>query len=215
MIKFAIAVFILLSSVYTGTGQLLYSLDDDTAHIAKVENILHKTISDSVKAYTSLKLSIICKLINDTVKSKSYLKQGIELSEKYPFLKAASYFYKAHALYEKRNIPAIEHHLMKGDSLLASFMHTEAFKLRGYIWHAFGIFQQIKGNEKAAMDAFINKALVYAKRSGDPFLQGNINKAIAIVFMNADQRPKAPDTCEQPLSIWKVQAATTLHGWKT
>src|SRR5687768_5157570 len=49
----------------------------------------------------------------------------------------------------------------------------------------------MKGSEKDAMDVFVNQALPVAKQSGDAFLIGNMEKAIAIVFMNANRRPDA------------------------
>ena len=41
------------------------------------------------------------------------------------------------------------------------------------------------------MDVFINSALPIAKQSEDDFLIGNVEKAIATVFMNADRRVDA------------------------
>lgn len=188
-------------------GQLTFSLDDDSAHIARVEKEAALASTDSIKAYTCLKLSGMYRLLNDTVKIHDYLQKGISLSEKYPFLKAASFYYKAQTLYAKRDIPGIEYNLLKSDSLLSRFTDKEAFKLRGYIRHAYGAVQQMKGIEKDAMNEFLNKALPYAQQSGDFFIIGNVNKAIATVFMNANQRPKASTYLQAAVS--NVEKAST------
>ncbi|THU39514.1 sensor histidine kinase [Niastella caeni] len=173
------------------SAQLVYSLDDDAAYIARMEKEVAAAVTDSAKAYGYLKLSAMCRLIGDTVKIKDYLNRGIALSKPHSFTEAASWFYKAQTLYAGRNIPAIEACLLKGDSLLRSFAHKEAYRVRGYILHAYGTWQQIKGSEKDAMDVFVNRALPVAKQSGDAFLIGNMEKAIATVFMNADRRADA------------------------
>lgn len=172
-------------------AQLVYSLDDDAGHIARMEKEAEAAKNDSAKAYAYLKLSSLCRLIGDTNKIRDYLNKGIALSKPGSFTEAASWFYKAQKLYPSRNIPAIESTLLKGDSALQSFAHTEAWKVRGYILHALGTIQQMKGSEKDAMDVFVNKALPLAKQSGDAYLIGNIEKAIATVFMNANKRDDA------------------------
>lgn len=172
-------------------AQLVYSLDDDAGYIARMEKEAAAATTDSAKAYACLKLSSLCRLIGDTNKIRDYLSKGIALSKPGSFTEAASWFYKAQKLYATQNIPVIESHLLKGDSALQSFAHAEAYKVRGYIMHAYGTFQQMKGSEKDAMDVFVNKALPMAKRSGDAYLIGNVEKAIATVFMNANKRDDA------------------------
>jgi two-component system NarL family sensor kinase len=180
-------------------AQLVYSLDDDAAHIARMEKDAEAAKTDSAKAYAYLKLSSICRLIGDTNKIRDYLNKGIALSKPGSFTEAASWFYKAQRLYAGRNIPAIEEHLLKGDSALQAFAHAEAWKVRGYILHAYGTLQQMKGSEKDAMDVFLNRALPLAKQSGDGYLIGNIEKAIATVFMNANKRDDATAYLKQAI----------------
>jgi two-component system, NarL family, sensor kinase len=173
------------------SAQLVYSLDDDAAHIALAEQKANKETTDSAKAYAYMKLASLYRLTGDTAKINFYLRKGIALATPNSFAEAASWFYKAQQLYGTRDIPAIERHLLKSDSLLAQHTSKEAFRTRGYAWHAYGTFQQMKGNEKEAIDAFISKALPYARQSQDAFLIGNVYKAIATVSMNADQRRNA------------------------
>lgn len=173
------------------SAQLVYTLDDDAAFVAKKEKEAAALTTDSAKAYAYLKLSSMCRLIGDTAKIREYLNRGIALSRPHSFAAAASWFYKAQTLYAGGNIAAIEATLLKGDTALQAFSGTETYKVRGYILHAYGTLQQMKGDEKAAMDIFINKALPMAKQSEDDFLTGNVEKAIATVFMNADRRVEA------------------------
>ncbi len=187
----AIYTILFLFMVATGNGQLVFSLDDDAAYIARKEKEVVAATTDSAKAYAYLKLSGMCRLIGDTAKIRDYLNRGLALSKPHSFTEAAYWFYKAQSLYTSGNLPAIESCLLKGDSMLRPFAHTEAYRVRGFILHAYGTLQQMKGSEKDAMDVFLNRALPVAKQSGDAFLIGNMEKAIAIVFMNANRRPDA------------------------
>jgi signal transduction histidine kinase len=182
-------IFLLL--IHTCVGQLVYSLDDDAAYIARMEQLAVNETIDSARAYAYLKLASLYRLTGDTAKINYYLKQGIALCKPGSFAEGASYFYRALQFYASLNMPAIEANLLKCDSLLSRFHSKEAFKIRGYAWHAYGSVRQMQGNEKGAMDAFVNKAIVYARQSGDQYLIGNVNKAIATVFMNAEQRENA------------------------
>ncbi|AEV99396.1 hypothetical protein A4D02_26530 [Niastella koreensis] len=173
------------------SAQLVYTLDDDAAYVAKKEKEAAALTVDSAKAFAYLKLSSVCRLIGDTAKIRDYLNRGIALSKPHSFAEAASWFYKAQTLYASGNIAAIEATLLKGDTALQAFTGKEAYKVRGYGLHAYGTLQQMKGDEKAAMDVFVNKALPVAKQSEDDFLIGNVEKAIATVFMNADRREDA------------------------
>jgi signal transduction histidine kinase len=173
------------------SAQLVYTLDDDAAYVAKKEKEAAALTVDSAKAYAYLKLSSICRLIGDTAKIRDYLNRGIALSKPHSFAKAAAWFYKAQTLYASGNIAAIEATLLKGDTALEAFTGKEAYKVRGYVLHAYGTLQQMKGDEKGAMAIFLNRALPIARQSEDDFLTGNVEKAIATVFMNADRRVDA------------------------
>ena len=187
----AVYTLLFLFIVSTGYGQLVFSLDDDAEYIARKEKEAAAATTDSAKAYAYLKLSAMCRLIGDTAKIRDYLNRGLALSKPNSFTEAAYWFYKAQTLYPSGNIPAVESCLLKGDSMLRPFAHTEAYRIRGFILHAYGTLQQMNGSEKNAMAVFLDMALPVAKQSGDAFLIGNLEKAIAIVFMNANRRPDA------------------------
>jgi signal transduction histidine kinase len=191
VMKQAVYTAFFLFMVQVCSAQLVYTLDDDAAYVAKKEKEAAALTTDSSKAYAYLKLSSICRLIGDTAKIRDYLNKGLALSKPNSFAEAASFFYKAQTLYAGGNIAAIEACLLKGDSALQRFTSKEAYKVRGYVLHAYGTLQQMKSGEKDAMDIFLNRALPVAQQSGDDFLIGNVEKAIATVLMNADRRADA------------------------
>lgn len=172
-------------------AQLVYSLDDDHAYIAVMEKQLREAPNDSVRGHLQLKLSVLYRLVKDTAKAREARNKGLAIAPRFPFLNAISWFYRAQALYDKMDVVGIETCLMKGDSLLSSMASEPAFEIRASIWHTYATMQQIKGDEKAAMRAFVDKALPFATRSGSAFLIGNTKKGLAMVLMNANQRDKA------------------------
>jgi two-component system NarL family sensor kinase len=177
--------------VQIGKAQLIYSLDDDREYVTRMEKKAAEATTDSARAYAYLRLSPLYRITGDTSKARESLQRGINLSKPGTFTEAASWFYKAQSLYASRNFPLIESHLLTGDSLLAKFNTKEAAKIRAYIWHAYGTIQQMKGSEKDAMNAFLNKALPLAGFSEDRFMIANVNKTIATVCMNAERRKEA------------------------
>lgn len=195
----AITFFLLFFSLQSH-AQLTYSLDDDAAFVARMEKETNDLKNDSIKAYNYLKLSLFCKVINDTTKAKSYLNQGIALGKKFPLLHGAGYYYMAHAQYGKLDYQYMENCFLKADSLLKNIHSKDAAKVLGIVWHNYGIVQQSKGNDKAAMEAFTTKAASYAQQSEDAAVLGKVNKAIAIVYMNADEREKASKYLQQSTS---------------
>lgn len=172
-------------------AQIAYSLDDDHAYITALEKQIDHAVTDSAKAHLSLKLSVLYRLVKDTAKARETRNKGIAMAKPYPFLHAISWYYKAQALYEKMDLPNIEANLMKGDSLLSTMQSPQAFETRAHIWHSWATVQQMKGDEKGALKAYIDKALPYGIKSGNTYLTGNTKKALGIVMMNANQRDKA------------------------
>jgi two-component system NarL family sensor kinase len=180
-----------LSLGITVSGQVSYSLGSEATYLTTLEKEAMAAADDSTKASIFFKLSLICRRMNDASKSNHYLQQGISLGSKYPFLKAASMYYKTIVGFAPGDIVALEQNLVRSDSLLQSFTQPEASRLRGIIWNNYGIVQQMKGDEKSALDAFTNKAMPYARQSGDFMVLGKTYKGMSIIFMNSNQREKA------------------------
>ncbi|NOT74968.1 MAG: sensor histidine kinase [Cyclobacteriaceae bacterium] len=186
-----IAVSFLLAQVH-GHCQILYSKGDpDLVYIEQLEREISETTWDSIKAYNSFKLSVRFMLLNDTIKAKKYFSNAMDLSDRNPFMKAVSYYYKARSMFVNDDRAAINRNLMICDSLLAVFEHTEAYKVRSNVWQNYAHLQQLIGNDSIAMNALLSKALPFAKKSGDLLVLGRVNRDIATFLMNADQRKKA------------------------
>ncbi len=172
-------------------AQSTYSLNDDSAFIKQFETETLKTTNDSIKAYNYLKLSTYYRLISDTVKAKAYLAKGVLMSQPYPLLRGAAYYYQAHEHSGKLDIPFMELCLKKADSVLKDLKSQESLMLLSMIWHKYGVIQQMKGDERAAIGTFTTKAAVYADLSDDIISKAKVNKAIAIINMNAREWKKA------------------------
>ncbi|RAW01603.1 tetratricopeptide repeat-containing sensor histidine kinase [Pseudochryseolinea flava] len=186
------------------SAQNIYSLGDERSYITALEKQATQSTNDSVRAYTWLRLSLLMRRVNDIDKSKHFLTKGRELGARYPFINAAAVYYNAIIQFASSDMVALEKELLRADSMLSHFENPESNKLRGILWNNYGIIQQMKSDEKAAMDAFTQKAVVYAAKSGDATVLGKAYKAIAIVFMNANQRVNA--------SAYLVKAIKTTEG---
>lgn len=170
---------------------MVYSLGDDSTYVTRLEREATSAANDSIAAYTYYKISLLYKRKGEASKAQETLERGLKLAGNSKFLKAASSYYETIILYLGKDMKLLEASLLKSDSVLKPFSYPEADRLRAMIWNTYGTVQQIKGNEKEAMNVYTNKAVHYGERSGDPLVYGKANKSIAIVFMNANQRDKA------------------------
>jgi signal transduction histidine kinase len=189
-----------LTLALRASGQVSYSLGDEGVYIAQQEQEATAATNDSIKANRYLKLSLLYRRINNAEKSKIALQKGIDLATHYPLLKAASYYYKTIIEFVPGDIAALEKNLVTSDSLLLPFDNPEAYKLRSIIWNNYGILQQMKGDEKGALEAFTNKAVQHATQSGDFLVLGKSYKGIATIFMNSNQREKAAGYLQQAIA---------------
>ena len=178
-------------------SQVILSLDDDTVYIDSIVKITKNTKSDSVKSLNSFRLSKLFLMAQDAKKSKEYLEQANKLKVKFPFLKDASIFYNAYSFIEKGDLDGFEKALLEANSKLKKYRNKEAYKLRAVILQNYGIMQQRKNNENAYMKLLVNEAIPIAKKSGDYELISALNKAVAIIFMNNDEREKAAEYLDQ------------------
>jgi two-component system, NarL family, sensor kinase len=146
-------------------GQVSYSLGNEAAYIARMEREVAQSDDDSVRAYTSLKLSLLYKRANDTTQARRFLEKGAAAGKRYTFIGAASVYYRAIFLYAPRDLNNLERYILKSDSLLMRFSYPEAYRIRSMIYSNYGIIQQVKGNEKGAMDAFRRHGCLYNGRN--------------------------------------------------
>jgi len=188
---YLLILFLFLSAV--SHSQVILSLDDDSVYIDSIAKIAKNTKSDSVKCLYSFKLSKMYLMVQDAKKSKQYLEQANKLKGKFPFLNDAGIFYNASRFLEKGDVEGFEKTLLEGNNKLKKYYNTEAFRIRAIILQNYGIMQQRKNNEKAYMKLLINEAIPAAKKSRDYELISGLYKAVAIIFMNNNEREKASE----------------------
>lgn len=198
MIHRSILVCLIMVIGVVSHAQVTYSLGNESEYISRLEKEAAQAGNDSVRAYTYLKLSLLYRRVNDTTQSRRFLEMGVTASESYPFLKAAATYYTAIVRYGLRDLNQLAKYILQSDSMLARFSDPEAYRLRGTIQSNYGLIQQVRGNEKGAMDAFTHAATL-ASKSDDLFMLGKAHKLMAIVFMNANQRDKASSYLEQAI----------------
>jgi len=130
-------------------------------------------------------------MVQDAKKSKEYLVQANQLKGKYPFLNDAGLFYNSYSFLEKGDVDGFEKTLLDANNKLKKYYNTEAYRLRAIILQNYGIMQQRKNNEKVYMKLLINEAIPVAKKSRDYELISALYKAVAIIFINNNEREKA------------------------
>lgn len=189
-------------------AQMVITLDSDSAFISGLEQRLKQRVPDSVKAVTAFSLSQVYKRTGDSVKTKHYLNLGNSFAKGDEFLHAVSLYYEAFAMLGLTDNNLVENKLKKSDSLLKKFNTPFAFKMRANTWIALGVLEQIKGSEKKGLDAYMNYALPFAKKSGDVFVTGNANKFIATIFINSDERDKASGYLKAALENFEKSPAS-------
>jgi signal transduction histidine kinase len=191
------ALFFFLFFTAISSSQVILSLDDDTVYIDSIVKITKNTKSDSVKSLNSFRLSKLFLMAQDAEKSKEYLDQANRLKVKFPFLRDASVFYNAYSFIEKGDLEGFEKALLDANTKLKKYRNKEAYKLRAVILQNYGIMQQRRNNENAYMKLLVNEAIPIAKKSGDYELISGLNKAVAIIFMNNEEREKAAEYLDQ------------------
>lgn len=184
-------------------AQMAYSLDDDAAYTAQLENATRLLKNDSSKTHNYFKLSVLYKLLGDTAKAKSYLQKGLSTAKSYPFLNAVSHFYKAHSQYNKVDVAVMRYELLLADSLLSNYTNKTAYKLRGMLWHNCAVIEQTLGHELVAMELLTKKAAVYAQLSGYAEVLGGVFKGIAIIHLNNGQTEKANYYLKKAMALYE------------
>lgn len=186
-------------------AQVVSSLGDHRAYIERIENQYKEASSDSLKAYTALKLSAIYKREQNKDKATYYLKQGMDLAGNNAFLKATVPYYTAFLHFGESSADKqhIRQQLSTSDSLLSMMDNPEAYAIRCNAWLLLGVFAQMEGDEEKALNAYMEQALPLAEKSGNPFLIANANKFIGIIFLNAEKREKADAYLKKALALFQ------------
>lgn len=196
MKKFYASFIFLFFSAYS-YSQVILSLDDDRVYIDSIVRVTKNSKLDSVKCLNSFRLSKLFLMVQDSKSSKEYLERANRLKVKFPFLQDASIFYNASIFLEKGDMAGFEKALLEANSKLKKYYNKEAYRLRAIVLQNYGIMQQRKNNENAYMKLLVNEAIPIAKKSGDYELISALSKAVAIIFMNNNEREKAAEYLDQ------------------
>lgn len=191
------ALLLLLFFPVISYSQVFFSLDDDTVFIDSIVKITKNTKSDSVKSLNSFRLSKMFLMNQEREKSKEYLELGNRLKGRFPFLRDAAIYYNAHDFVVKDDLEGYEKALFEANLKLKKYRNKEAYRLRAIALQDYGILQQQKNNESAYMKVLVNEAIPLAKKSGDYELISILNKAVAIIFINNNEREKAAEYLTQ------------------
>ncbi|WP_055093745.1 sensor histidine kinase [Flavobacterium aquidurense] len=181
--------FLFLSAITY--SQVILSLDDDSVYIDSIAQVVKNTRSDSLKCFYSFRLSKLYLMVQDVRKSNEYLAQANKLKVKFPFLNDAAIFYNSSVFLEKGDHDGFEKALLDSNDKLKKYHNIEAYRLRAVILQNYGVMLQRKNNEKGYMKLLVNEAIPLAKRSRDYELISGLYKAVAIIFMNNNEREKA------------------------
>lgn len=181
----------LLFTCSLANAQIVVKLYEDTVYIQKLQEYFTRATNDSTKSYAALQLAYAYKRAKDFPKAEEYLEKGASLSGNNSFLKGASLYYRAYIMMGSLDLNKIKGYSIEADKMLSSHNHAEAYRLRSHNWVLRGVLEQMQGNEKQGLDAYINHALPLAVQSGDIFTIANANKFVGISLLNAEQRLKA------------------------
>lgn len=201
--KFLTLLCCLLCFGINGYAQLAVKLGEDHAYIQKLEQKFNEGNTDSIKAMTAFRLANFYKKYGKMDLAKQRLQQGMILAKGNNFLEGASKYFEGYLDLGVVDFPTIEAKINLGDSLLKTVNHFESKKAQSGIWLIRGIIQQLSGNEKGGLDAYINHALPLAIESKDKFTEGNANKFVAISLINAKERKRANGYLKKALQLFK------------
>lgn len=175
--------------------------------VDSLKRLLTQKVPDSIRARANFGLSEQL-LYADTLKSSNYLEQGRRLIKNDPFLQAIYYYYAA-TVQSRTDLNKSEASFKKAHTLLAPFKTKEAYLLLAKSWHNYGVIQQLKDNYRGMADALLNKAIPYARKSGDTAYLGINYMDLALVFKNNNQFDKAQVYIDSTLQIMEK-----VKGWK-
>jgi two-component system NarL family sensor kinase len=178
--------------------------------VDSLKGMLQQKLSDSLRARTNFSLSEQL-LYADSLQSTIYLEQGRRLIKKNEYLQAIYYYYAA-TVQSLSDLDKSEASFKKAHVLLLPFKTKEAYLFLTKSWHNYGVVQQLKDNYRGMADALLNKAIPYARKSGDSAFLGINYMDLALVFKNNKQFDKAQVYIDSTLQILeKVKAKKSFR----
>lgn len=173
--------------------------------VDSLKGMLQQKISDSLRARTNFNLSEQL-LYADSLQSTIYLEQGRKLIKKNEYLQAIYYYYSA-TVQSLSDLDKSEASFKKAHVLLLPFKTKEAYLFLTKAWHNYGVVQQLKDNYRGMADALLNKAIPYARKSGNMAFLGVNYMDLALVFKNNKQFDKAQIYIDSTLQILEKEKA--------
>ncbi|MCC9072765.1 histidine kinase [Flavobacterium sp. F-65] len=192
MKKIYFYILFLFISVITNS-QVILSLEDHSPYIDSIAKVTKDIKSDSLKSLYSFRLSKLYLIVQDIEKSKKYLAQANRLKTKSPYLNDIALYYNSFSFMDKGDTEGFENTLLEANKRFKKYNNTEAYRFRASILHNYGVIQQQKNNEREYMKLLVNEAIPIAKKSRDYELISSLYKAVAIIFMDNDEREKASE----------------------
>lgn len=177
----------------TTNSQVILSLEDHSPYIDSIAKVTKDIKSDSLKSLYSFRLSKLYLIVQDIEKSKKYLAQANRLKTKSPYLNDIALYYNSFSFMDKGDTEGFENTLLEANKRFKKYNNTEAYRFRASILHNYGVIQQQKNNEREYMKLLVNEAIPIAKKSRDYELISSLYKAVAIIFMDNDEREKASE----------------------
>lgn len=176
--------------------------------VDSLKGMLQQKISDSLRARTNFSLSEQL-LYSDSLQSTIYLEQGRKLIKKNEYLQAIYYYYAA-TVQSLSDLDKSEASFKKAHVLLLPFKTKESYLFLTKSWHNYGVVQQLKDNYRGMADALLNKAIPYARKSGNTGFLGVNYMDLALVFKNNKQYDKAQVYIDSTLQILeKIKGKTS------
>lgn len=159
-----------------------------------LEQLMIAGKTDSIKANAIYLLADFWRR-KDIARAGSYLEQAKKISGNSTFQQGKYYVFLADLTAMGGDIPQSEIFYLKADSLLREFSTKEANQYKSKLWHNYGVQQQRKDDQEAFADILLNKAIPYAKLSGDSVYLGKNYFDLGLAFKNLEQYNKSKEYC--------------------
>ena len=183
--------FAFLWSFGSANAQISVKLYEDTAYTQRLLTEFDQATQDSVKADLAFRLAYTYKRMKEVDKAQAYLAAGNSLVGDNPLLQGTALYYQGYLRLGTPEMAQSANYARQADSVLAPLKQAEAYRIRSNTWMMRGILLQLQGDEKQAMEAYIDHALPLAKQSKNAFIMGMANKFVGISLLNAEEREKA------------------------
>jgi two-component system NarL family sensor kinase len=188
MMKFIYLLIFFIGLSLSGSAQELVPLNEKT-YTDSLNNVLHKSTSDSTKARTNYLLSDYWRS-KDTVKSKVYLLKGQTLGNKYSLTKAL-YFYYEGQLYFNFDADKAANAFLKCFNELAAIHTKEAYKFQSMTIFNYGIMKRPQKGDAFFVDLTLNKAIPLSEKAGEPEKTAHYYAQLGTALMYNSQFEKA------------------------